>query len=77
MPSAIRAAAPPPASRNAPGPRAPELFESVQHDFALSSRAVFYVMAGVMGLAFLVALVGMPGGRAHAAEARAEPAPSG
>jgi EmrB/QacA subfamily drug resistance transporter len=59
------------------GPRARELFESVQHDFALSSRAVFYVMAGVMALAFLVALVGMPGGRAHAAEARAEPAPSG
>jgi EmrB/QacA subfamily drug resistance transporter len=46
------------------GPRARELFEAVQHDFALSSRTVFYVMAGVMALSFLVALVAMPGGRA-------------
>jgi hypothetical protein len=46
------------------GPRGRELFEAVQHDFALSSRTVFYVMAGVMALSFLVALVAMPGGRA-------------
>ena len=51
------------------GPRARELFETIQHDFALSSRAVFYVMAGVMVLAFVVALVAMPGGRAAAAAA--------
>jgi MFS family permease len=50
------------------GPRARELFDAVQHDFALSSRAVFYVMAGVMALAFLVALVAQPGGRATAPE---------
>jgi EmrB/QacA subfamily drug resistance transporter len=59
------------------GPRARELFEAVQQDFALSSRAVFYVMAGVMALAFLVALVGMPGGRSTAPEARADPAAAG
>jgi fucose permease len=59
------------------GPRARELFETIQHDFALSSRAVFYVMAGVMALAFLVALVGMPGGRVAAAEEGAvKPAPA-
>ena len=62
------------------GPRARELFETIQQDFALSSRAVFYVMAGVMALAFVVALVGMPGGRATVAaadDAAAEPAPAG
>ena len=68
-------------SPSGPGPRARELFETIQHDFALSSRAVFYVMAGVMALAFVVALVGMPGGRATVAaggrrETR-EPAPAG
>lgn len=35
----------------------------VQHDYALSSRVVFYVMAGVMLVFFVVALVGMPEGR--------------
>ena len=37
-------------------------------------------MAGVMALAFVVALVGMPGGRATVAaadDAAAEPAPAG
>ena len=61
------------------GPRARELFETVQHDFALSSRTVFYVMAGVMALSFLVALVGVPGGRAAqpAEQAGYEPAAAG
>jgi hypothetical protein len=62
------------------GPRARELFETVQHDFALSSRAVFYVMAGVMALCFLVAVAGMPRGRASAApeDGRSpQPAPTG
>jgi EmrB/QacA subfamily drug resistance transporter len=62
------------------GPRARELFETIQQDFALSSRAVFYVMAGVMALAFVVALVGMPRGRAAvvaATDGDAEPAPAG
>jgi EmrB/QacA subfamily drug resistance transporter len=55
------------------GRRSQELFEAVQSDFALSSRAVFYAMAGVMALAFVVALVAMPAGRA---EEVAEPAAS-
>jgi hypothetical protein len=37
----------------------------VQHDYALSSRVVFYVMAGVMLLCFVLALAGMPRGRAE------------
>jgi hypothetical protein len=45
------------------GPRARELFEAVQYDFALSTRSVFYVMAGVMALAFVVSLVALPAGR--------------
>jgi hypothetical protein len=35
----------------------------VPHDFALASRAVFYIMAGVMAVAFIVALLGLPAGR--------------
>jgi EmrB/QacA subfamily drug resistance transporter len=45
------------------GRHAQQLFEAIQHDFALASRTVFYVMAGVMALAFVVALVAMPSGK--------------
>jgi hypothetical protein len=45
------------------GSRAKEIFGDVQHDFALSSRVVFYVMAGVMLVSFVVALAAMPPGR--------------
>jgi EmrB/QacA subfamily drug resistance transporter len=45
------------------GPKAKEIFADIQHDYALSSRVVFYVMAGVMLVSFVVALVGMPAGR--------------
>lgn len=40
-----------------------KVVESIPADFALASRTVFYGMAGVMVVAFLVALVGMPGGK--------------
>jgi EmrB/QacA subfamily drug resistance transporter len=40
-----------------------KVVDSIPHDFALASRTVFYVMAGVMAVAFVVALVGMPGGK--------------
>jgi fucose permease len=46
------------------GAHAQQLFAAVQHDFALASRTVFYAMAGVMALAFLVALLWMPSGKA-------------
>jgi MFS family permease len=45
------------------GERAQEVFEQVQVDFAYSCRLVFYGMAVVMAIAFLVALVRLPGGR--------------
>jgi len=38
------------------------LFEAVQQDFAASTQTVFYVMAAIMAVAFVVALVGMPRG---------------
>jgi EmrB/QacA subfamily drug resistance transporter len=45
------------------GAHAKQLFAAVQHDFALASRTVFYVMAGVMALAFVVAAIWMPSGK--------------
>jgi EmrB/QacA subfamily drug resistance transporter len=50
------------------GHRARELFDAVQLDFALSSRTVFYVMAGVMAVAFVVALLALPGGKVEPAD---------
>jgi fucose permease len=57
------------------GAKAKEIFAEVQHDFALSSRTVFYVMAGVMLVSFVVALAGMPVGRV--VEPEPEPAQQG
>lgn len=45
------------------GERAQEIFSAIQADFAHATETVFLVMAGVMALAFLVALTRMPGGR--------------
>ena len=45
------------------GHRAQEILEAIQLDYALSSRVVFYVMAGVMAVTFVIALIGMPSGR--------------
>jgi EmrB/QacA subfamily drug resistance transporter len=45
------------------GARASVILAAIQHDFARSSQTVFYVMAGVMALAFLIALVAMPRGK--------------
>jgi EmrB/QacA subfamily drug resistance transporter len=45
------------------GHHAKELFDAVQLDFALASRTVFYVMAGVMVVAFVIALLALPGGK--------------
>ncbi|HSS31765.1 MAG TPA: MFS transporter [Solirubrobacterales bacterium] len=61
------------------GPHAEALFNTVQnaiaHDFALASRSVFYVMAGVMAVAFVVALAKMPSGKVE--EEIEEPAAAG
>jgi len=45
------------------GGHAQNLFAAVQHDFALASRTVFYAMAGVMAVAFVVSLATMPAGK--------------
>jgi EmrB/QacA subfamily drug resistance transporter len=44
-------------------PRVQKVVDSIPHDFALASRTVFYAMAGVMVVAFVVSLVAMPGGK--------------
>jgi EmrB/QacA subfamily drug resistance transporter len=56
---------------DATGRAGQRIFEAVQHDFALSTRTVFYVMAGVLALAYIVAHLAMPAGRV---EVEAEPA---
>jgi len=40
-----------------------KVVDAIPHDFAMASRTVFYGMAAVMAVAFLVSLVGMPGGK--------------
>jgi hypothetical protein len=58
------------------GSKAGELFSSVPHDFALASRTVFYAIAGVMAVAFVVALVAMPGGKVEEEVPEPQAAPS-
>ncbi|HEU5253107.1 MAG TPA: MFS transporter [Solirubrobacterales bacterium] len=52
---------------NTPGehlpPKIQKVVDAIPHDFALASRTVFYAMAGVMAVAFVVALARMPGGK--------------
>ena len=43
-----------------------KIFESIPHDFAMASRTVFYGMAAVMAVAFVIALVAMPSGKVEA-----------
>ena len=45
------------------GAKAEEFFRAVQLDYAMSTRTVFYMMAGVMAVCFIVALLGSPSGR--------------
>ncbi|HYQ79455.1 MAG TPA: MFS transporter [Solirubrobacterales bacterium] len=40
-----------------------KVVDAIPHDFAMASRTVFYGMAAVMALAFVIALVAMPSGR--------------
>jgi hypothetical protein len=58
----------------ATGPAARRAFEAVQHDFALSTRTVFYVMAGVMVVTYVFAHVAMPRGKAPDPEPAPVPA---
>ena len=47
------------------GRNAEQIFEAVQVDFAQATRTVFYVMAALMALAFVIAVIGMPSGKAE------------
>jgi hypothetical protein len=40
-----------------------KVVDAIPHDFAVASRTVFYGMAAVMVVAFLVSLVGIPAGK--------------
>jgi len=55
------------------GAKASEIFNAVQYDFALSSRTVFYGMAIAMAIAFVIALLWMPSGKAPDLDAPASP----
>jgi EmrB/QacA subfamily drug resistance transporter len=57
------------------GSHAKQIFAAVQHDFALASRTVFYVMAGAMAVAFVVAALWMPSGKVEDETPEDEPAP--
>jgi EmrB/QacA subfamily drug resistance transporter len=48
--------------------------DAIPHDFALASRTVFYAMAAVMVVAFVVALVAMPSGKVEEEVPEPEPA---
>ncbi|MGZ8666126.1 MAG: MFS transporter [Solirubrobacterales bacterium] len=50
------------------GKRAEEFLHAVQHSYALSSRTIFYAMAGVMAVCFLVSLIALPGGKMEVIE---------
>jgi hypothetical protein len=58
---------------DATGRAAQRAFEAVQHDFAMSTRTVFYVMAGVLAVTCVVAHIAMPRDRVEV-ETEAEPA---
>jgi len=49
------------------GRGARRVFETVQHDFAQSTQVVFYAMAGVMVVCYVVAHLGMPRGKVEEA----------
>jgi hypothetical protein len=58
------------------GAQAKEIFSAIQYDFALSSRTVFYGMAVVMAIAFVIALIWMPAGKVEEPPQEAEPTPT-
>jgi hypothetical protein len=60
----------------AAGTQAKMIFSAVQHDFALASRTVFYAMAAVMAVAFVVALIWLPSGKAPELADAGEQSPS-
>jgi EmrB/QacA subfamily drug resistance transporter len=66
---------PPPGSEGG-GERVQQIMSSVQQDFASSTQVVFYAMAGVLAVAFVVAWIGMPRGKSEPAPDVDEPVAS-
>ena len=66
---------PPSALAQAAGSKAQQVFEAIQGDFAASTRVVFFVMAGAMAVAAIVAFLGLRPGRQE--ELVDDPATSG
>jgi EmrB/QacA subfamily drug resistance transporter len=60
----------------AAGSGAQRVLEAVRHDFAESTQVVFYAMAGVMVVCYVVAHIGMPRGKVEEAAPAAEAAES-
>jgi EmrB/QacA subfamily drug resistance transporter len=50
-----------------------KVVDSIPHDFALATQTVFYAMAGVMAIAFVVALTTMPAGKVEEQVEEPEP----
>jgi len=44
-------------------PKIQKVVDAIPHDFAMASRTVFYAMAAVMAVAFVIALARMPAGK--------------
>jgi len=57
------------------GSKAGELFSTVPADFAMATQTVFYAFAGVMAVAFVVALAKMPAGKVEEPVAETDSAP--
>ena len=64
----------PPGAVERGGARVQEIAGAIQHDFASSTQVVFYAMAGVLAVAFVVAWIGMPHGKSEAVPEADEPA---
>ncbi len=50
------------------GKKADEFLHAVQHSYALSSRTIFYAMAAVMAVCFVISLLALPGGKMEVVE---------
>ncbi len=59
------------------GRHAEQFLHAVQHSYALSSRTIFYAMAGVMAVCFVVALIALPGGKMEVIEDKPAAGPPG
>ena len=64
-------------ARGQGGRHAEQFLHAVQHSYALSSQTIFYAMAGVMAVCFVVALIALPGGKMEVIEDKPAAGPPG